>query len=86
MARNVQKYIDEYVRRFCNKNKNKQYATFSSKEWADVVESGRINGKLSIAEVSANAMYFGFMVGYKAALHEMKLKEQKRSNANKHIA
>lgn len=70
MTRNVQKYIEEYKRKFYDSNK--QYALFTASEWRDVIESGKVDGKYDICEISANAMNFGFMVGYKAAKREMK--------------
>lgn len=70
MSRNVQKHIEAYNRKFAGSNK--QYAEFTAGEWFALIESGKVNGTVDPLELSANAMYFGFMVGYKAAMHEMK--------------
>ncbi len=78
--RNVQKYIEEYRKKFLYSNK--QYATFKASEWNAVIESGKDGNKIDPYDLSANAMYFGFMVGYKAAIREMKDKGRYRGNSS----
>lgn len=78
IMRNIQKYIEEYRTRFFDDKK--PYTTIRTGELQALVESGKDKNTVDPYLLAENAVFFGFMVGYKAAIHEMKQNDQDYNN------
>lgn len=76
MARSMQRYIDEYRKTFCGRKD-----TLGAIYLPDVDEIYRLNEGKSIFDAISNAMYAGFMIGYKCAKGRAKAARAKASKA-----
>ena len=73
MKRDMRKAIDSYTTTFTSKNKEKFYGT----DIPQLFSLSETNGHVDTWKLTANALRAGFMIGYQAALREMRKKAKK---------